>query len=181
GVTILPEAMPLEQRALAMCAGNRDVAAYLVSIDAEVVERLGALRARIQPIHGCVWPNFGMVPVFNSLRVIHPLGPREVELWSYCLVDRDAPESVKRAYRTIATSTFGPAGSFEQDDANNWAAITRNATRPYSQRTYLNLDMGLGHEEELPGIPGEAVLTASEINQRGFYRRWAREMFGAAQ
>ena len=178
GVTIYPEAMPREQRALAMSLGNPTVADYLVCIDDEVVERLGAQRARMHPIHGCVWPTFCMVPVFNSLRVIHPLGPREVELWSYCLVDRDAPDGVKQAYRAIATSTFGPAGSFEQDDANNWAAITRNAARPFSQRTYLNLDMGLGHEEQLPGVPGEAGLTASEINQRGFYRRWSNEMFG---
>jgi hypothetical protein len=38
--------------------------------------------------------------------------------------------------------------------------------------------MGLGHEERVDGLPGEVGLTASELNQRGFYRLWA-EMMGA--
>jgi hypothetical protein len=30
-------------------------------------------------------------------------------------------------------------------------------------------------------VPGELGLTASEINQRGFYLRWRRDMFGEAR
>ncbi len=40
--------------------------------------------------------------------------------------------------------------------------------------------MGIGHEERVPGMPGEAGLTASDINQRGFYLRWVAEMNGEA-
>jgi hypothetical protein len=40
--------------------------------------------------------------------------------------------------------------------------------------------MGLGREERSDRVPGELGLTASEINQRGFYLRWAQDMFGAA-
>ena len=36
--------------------------------------------------------------------------------------------------------------------------------------------MGLGHERRSDRMPGELGLTASEINQRGFYLRWAQEM-----
>jgi hypothetical protein len=35
--------------------------------------------------------------------------------------------------------------------------------------------MGLGHEERMEEFPGQRGFAFSEINQRGFYKRW-REM-----
>jgi hypothetical protein len=35
--------------------------------------------------------------------------------------------------------------------------------------------MGLGHEERMQDFPGRRGFAFSEINQRGFYKRW-REM-----
>jgi 3-phenylpropionate/trans-cinnamate dioxygenase alpha subunit len=99
-------------------------------------------------------------------------------MWSYCLVDRDAPPDVKAWLVARSIRTFGPAGSFEQDDANNWAAVTRSSAGPQARRRRLNVQMGLGHEERSDRVPGELGLTASEINQRGFYMRWAQDMSG---
>jgi 3-phenylpropionate/trans-cinnamate dioxygenase alpha subunit len=98
-------------------------------------------------------------------------------MWSYSLVDRDAPPDVKVWLSSQSTRTFGPAGSFEQDDAGNWAAVTRSSSGVQARQYSLNMQIGAGHEERSGRVPGELGLTASEINQRGFYLRWMQDMF----
>ncbi len=170
GVNIFPDEMTPEQ--LLATAGfprPRHVTDYLLRVQDEIAERLGRQRSHMSIIHGAVWPNFGMVPIVNSLRVIHPKGVGEVEMWAYCLLDRDAPADVKQWLANQTTATFGPAGSFEQDDAGNWSAVTQSSRGAQGRRHPLNLQMGIGHEERSDKFPGELGLTASEINQRGFY------------
>jgi 3-phenylpropionate/trans-cinnamate dioxygenase alpha subunit len=153
------------------------IQAYNLAVHDETVQRLGAQRARIGLIHGAVWPNLGLVPILSTLRVIQPRGVGEVEMWSYCVVDRDAPPDVKAWLVAQSAGAFGPAGSFEQDDANNWSAVTRSSRGEQARKHRLNLQMGLGHEERSDRVPGLLGLTASEINQRGFYLRWAQDMY----
>jgi 3-phenylpropionate/trans-cinnamate dioxygenase alpha subunit len=175
GVNVVPEGTPMSAR-----VGNLDpvVGQYLMSIEGEIRERLSEIQTRLVPIHGLVFPNLGMVPVFNAFRVVHPISPSEVELWAYCLVDAEAPKEVKAALARQAVTTFGPAGGFEQDDAANWRGATRTSQSPQARKHRVNLQMGLGHEEQVPGLPGLAGKTASDINQRGFYLRYVQEMLG---
>lgn len=179
GANIYPDEMAPEEWLAAGLGGEfpSHIRDYELAVFKETANRLGDQRARIGLIHGVIWPNLGMVPIVNSLRIIQPRGPGEVEMWSYCLVDRDAPPEVKAWTTARSIATFGPAGSFEQDDANNWAAVTRSSAGSQARKHRLNVQMGLGHEERSDRLPGELGLTASEINQRGFYRRWAADMF----
>ncbi len=174
GVDIIPEDLSPGERG----GFDEEVNEYLRSIAGEMTERLGEMRPRLFPIHGLVFPTLGMVPILNSIRVIHPKGPNEIELWSYCMVDRDAPKRVKEILVQRSVSAFGPAGSFEQDDSANWTGVTRNTAGYQARKHRLNLSMGLGHEGEVDGLRGEVGLTASDINQRGFYLRWVQEMTG---
>jgi 3-phenylpropionate/trans-cinnamate dioxygenase alpha subunit len=179
GANIYPDEMkPQEWLSVGLGAYPPHVYDYLLGVYDETERRLGTQRAHIGLIHGAVWPNFGMVPIINSLRIIQPRSVNEVEMWAYCLVDRDAPSDVKAWFASQTTRTFGPAGSFEQDDAANWAAVTRTSFGSQARKHVLNIQMGAGHEERSSRVPGELGLTASEINQRGFYMRWARDMFG---
>ncbi len=180
GANILPDEMSPDECLAHNALGEAPphVRSYLLGINDEIVERLGSQRARIGLIHGAVWPNFGMVPIFNTLRIIQPRGVGEVEMWSYCLVDRDAPPDVKAWFSARSARTFGPGGSFEQDDAGNWTAVTSSSNGAEARKQRLNIQMGVGHEERSDRLPGELGMTASEINQRGFYLRWMREMFG---
>ncbi|MBX3493427.1 MAG: Rieske 2Fe-2S domain-containing protein [Parvibaculum sp.] len=180
GVNIYPDEMkPEEWLNSGINSAPPHVVDYYVATHDEMVQRLGRQRAHMTLIHGAVWPNFGMVPIVNSLRIIQPRGPHEVEMWSYCLVDRDAPPGVKAWLVAQSAASFGPAGAFEQDDAGNWAAVTKTSAGNMARKIPLNLQMGLGHEERSDRFPGELGLTASEINQRGFYLRWAQDMFGS--
>ena len=69
-------------------------------------------------------------------------------MWSYCLVDKEAPQAVKDEMRLHLTQTFGPAGNFEQDDIKNWENCT-SAARGWMARQYpQNVQAGLSNEPE---------------------------------
>jgi len=93
------------------------------------------------------------------------------------LLDRDAPEEIKRAIRIGSQANNGAAGMFEQDDVDNWRQVTLASTSRFGRRHPQNLSMGLGHagpHPDYPGLVSERYI--SENNQRLFYRRWEEFM-----
>lgn len=87
---------------------------------------------------------------FLTLRLWQPIGPGKMEVWSWCLVEKDAPEKFKNDSKRAYLTTFGASGTFEQDDAENWRSVTRVAAGEMSGRHYLNYQMGLSHVEPIP-------------------------------
>ena len=69
--------------------------------------------------HLNIWPTF-MVLGNYTIRVTHPRGPHEMEVWAWTLVPKDAPEEIKDSIRRDVLRTFTPGGMFEADDALNW-------------------------------------------------------------
>ena len=99
----------------------------------------------------------------------------EIQAWVY--VDKAAPPEVKDAFRLAGLRAFGPAGTFEQDDMDNWQECTQTCRGVVARRYDLNLQMGLGHErfnEDLGAWASD--FHYSESNQRRFYRRWGQLM-----
>ena len=66
---------------------------YMRERAAKRKERLGKLATTHEIPH--IFPNIGAVG--RALRVMHPQGPAESEIWTYILVDKSAPPEVKRA------------------------------------------------------------------------------------
>jgi 3-phenylpropionate/trans-cinnamate dioxygenase alpha subunit len=128
--------------------------------------------------HGTVFPNFSTLdlPRYLSFRVWHPRGPYEMEVWSWCAVEKGMPQEMKEQIGIAYLNQFGPAGTFEQDDAEMWGEITAASRGRVSRRYALNYQMGAGHEQTDPVLPGRIGAALSEINQRDFYRRWAELM-----
>ena len=151
------------------------VAAWLQQTMPRVIDRLGELRAlRLGPVAGTVFPNFSyLVPVlFPSIRVWHPRGPDCIDVVSWCLVDRSAPDEVKDAIRRAYLRNFGPGGMFEMDDSENWQLCTEANRGWVTRQGKVNVAMGVGHERiesDLPGLVGDLI---SEANARAFHRRW---------
>jgi len=156
--------------------GRPELARYLQEVDPSVRERLGPHRSRLRIIHAGVFPNLSLVPLFWTVRVTHPISPGRSEIWSWVIVERDAPEEAKQAIRQTYVLSFGPGGIFEQDDGEMWEHITRGAEGPQARKHPLNLSMGLGHDGDVAGFPGTAGVGATELNQRGYYRRWRETM-----
>lgn len=141
------------------------------------LDPLGAMGAF--PITGTVFPSFsfGGSDFARSIRIWHPRGPGEIEVFAWCLVDKGAPNDVRDATRkAIIRFVSGPAALSEQDRSEIWQESTIASRGVVARRYEFNYQMGLGHDrfhEELPGTLGKL---RSETNQRGFYRRWAELM-----
>lgn len=126
-----------------------------------------ALARSVSPLNMNLFPNLGFL-FPTELRVWHPKGPTHMEVWSWSLVDAEAPEEVKQELRTQNTLTFGTGGILELDDSHNWVEAQRVLEGHRARHTRLNAQMGLGAQSSHQGL--------SEAAARGFYRRWAALM-----
>lgn len=154
----------------------KEVQDYFESIRGEIRQRLGEQRAH-QLVSGVatIFPNCSHLGGL-MIRAWHPRGPFATEVWSYCIVDKDAPGSVKDAIRHRLHSTFSSGGLFEQDDGDNFDQCTKSGLSLTARKYPMNLSMGAGHEFTHEATPGLLGLSISESNQRGFYKRWAEVM-----
>lgn len=119
---------------------------------------------------------------FLTLRQWRPLGPDMVEIWSWFLADKQAPQEFREESYKRYVNTFGPAGTLEQDDTEIWTRISdasKGLMARDKQMNYnnaMNYLMGLGRvrpDVTWPG-PGTAYPTAYlEAVQRKFYETWA--------
>jgi len=155
-----------------------EILAYEAKFAREMEERLGPRLGLIKPVAGTVFPNFSMLrPTSRTLRVWHPRGPDKTEVWAWVYVDKAAPPEVKEAVRLAGVRVFGPSGTFEQDDMDNWQECTQTGRGVVARRYPLNYEMGLGHErfdEDLKAWASDYRF--SESNHRQFYGRWAQLM-----
>jgi nitrite reductase/ring-hydroxylating ferredoxin subunit len=135
---------------------------------------------------GSVFPNlsfliqpFSLVPGeagvrFCTMRLWHPRGPGKMEMYSWCLVPTDAsPEYKEQAYKAYSLA-FGQAGTFEQDDFENWSNVTRQAGSSLARDVDFPYLMGLEKKplEDWPG-PGSAVSPyVTDNNFRNLWETW---------
>ncbi len=144
----------------------------------ELEARLGPRAKELNPVVGTVFPNFSVVRgSSHAIRVWHPKGPNSIEIWSWAYVDKAAPPEVKEAVRLSAIWGFGPSGTFEQDDMDNWQECTQTSRGVVARRQMLNYQMGLGHESYNKDYEALAAeFRYSDSNQRQFYKRWGELM-----
>lgn len=146
---------------------------YHEATQAEVEQRLGTLRARkVQLGNHSIFPN-GIL----GFRLALPRGPLKTEFWHFVLVDKGAPEELRRAIRIGSQANNGAAGMFEQDDVDNWRQVTESSVSRFARHLPQDLSMGVGHagpHPEFPGVVSERYI--SENNQRLFYQRWEEFM-----
>jgi len=155
-----------------------EVTAYEASIKDEVAKRMGERYNLVNPHVGTIFPNFSILrSVSRTMRVWHPRGTAETEVWAWVFVDRAAPPEIKEAIRLMSLRSFGPAGSFEQDDMDNWQDCTLTTRGVVARRYPMNYQQGLGHSRFNADLKGWASdYRLSESNQRAFYRRWVELM-----
>jgi ethylbenzene dioxygenase alpha subunit len=160
----------------AAALGDRRILRYLHAREEQVRERLGPLRARmvgsISSVN--VFPNLSFLPGLGAFRTWQPKGPDRTELHTWVLVNRDAPDDIKDAWRKGAMMTFSPAGVFEMDDGENWELATRSGQGVVTRRQRLYYGLGLDTAITHPELPGNVHRgQINDANQRAFYDRWA--------
>jgi len=151
-----------------------EVSQYFRDTYPEAEARLGKVRARRLAGHNNMFPTMSWLNGTATLRVWHPRGPNQVEVWAFCIADKNASPEVKAAFERSATRAFGPAGFLEQDDSENWVEVQKVLRGKRARQTRLIVEMGIGNERlRDDGIPGISNYIFSETAARGMYRRWA--------
>ncbi len=152
---------------------------YLDTMDV-AVERVGELRAKLLVgSHNTVFPTFSYLSSTQTIRVWHPRGPNQIEVWAWAIVPAAAPEVVKNEWRISCLRTFSPAGLWEQDDGENWNEIQKVLRGHVARSHPLNAQMGIGHaQRDVEGLPARTNHVYGEEAARGLYRRWEQLVKG---
>ena len=142
--------------------------------------------------NGTVFPNFSFLHFgvtdseekpaagYLSIRVWQPKGPGKTEIWNWIMAPKEASQAYKRRAYQVGMSSFGPSGSFEQDDVAVWPGVARSASTVFAEinNVKLNYQMGLGAMGDSQPIadwpgPGTAIQSnAGEGGLRTFHRTW---------
>ena len=148
------------------------LAAYYVDVlQPSVTERHGdILGDRFSQAAGTVFPNLSFIIGQQSLRVWHPRGPDQMELWAWAVLDKEAPPEVKEAQRLVAMRSFSPSGIIEQDDTENWSSIQLTSRGAMARELPLSYQLGIGHDVSDPVLPGTIATQQSELPMREMFR-----------
>lgn len=112
----------------------------------------------------------------TSVRLWRPIDVDKMEVITWFLVEKNAPEDWKRRSRESFVLTFSPSGIFEQDDTEVFTDITAAASGPMPMLKELTYNYTMGmHRNPVTDFAGPGVVyddKFSEANQRNFYRYW---------
>ncbi len=136
---------------------------------------------------GNVFPHFSFIESQTSageksviIRLWQPVGATEMEILSWVLAEKEAPDDYKARVLKAGVHNFGAAGVFEQDDLELWASATEASDNaiarqyPYSFQTCLPY---LDSPEPDHPWPGQAYRPANtEVAQFHFMRHWDEAM-----
>jgi phenylpropionate dioxygenase-like ring-hydroxylating dioxygenase large terminal subunit len=148
---------------------------------ARTTAQLGLPRALMTAQHMTVFPNFSMLSTFDTFRIWHPRGPGETEVWAWGMVDKAATAAEREQARLSTLRTFSPAGTWEQDDGENWVEIQRVLRGAQARKTVFNAQMGQGRPAHAdPAFPGAIDTPYAEEAARGFYAHWQAMMADAS-
>lgn len=158
------------------------VTEYWTNSDAAKIatRRLGSVERATKVLgqHMTIFPTCSFLPGYNTVRTWQPKGPNSVEVWTFTIVDKDAPDEIKAEYRKQTVRTFSASGVFEQDDGDNWIEIQRVLRGAKARSRPFNVQMGKAgmRRRDDPDFPGDIGYVYNEENARGFYAHWLRMM-----
>lgn len=180
-VRYLPADYPPEQTAWGLegisttLNPSAELEEYLLDVQAQVAERLTPAHSRVKGLTYGVYPNMSFLWSNSTIRVSHPRGPGQVEYWSWWVVPKDAPDSVKAILQGNYTMMFGPGGLLEQEDSDAWMAQYRGSKLDYVEKPYF-YGLGSGEETTHPDLPGMIGSCYNEHYAREFYKRWRSDL-----
>lgn len=117
------------------------------------------------------------------LRLWQPISAGEMEIISWCLVDREASQAYRDRSLTDGIRNFGVAGLFEQEDVELWASIGPTSANSFAKAHPFNFASAVpALRSTVSDFPGPGAVyrpLLSEVTQFSFLMHWNRMMAGA--
>jgi len=116
----------------------------------------------------------GHMAASTSWHVFVPRGPDRFEFYSWTLVERDAPEEIRRMARQLTQQQNSASGTIEQDDAEVWPSMSRSARGSLGRRQTLKYQALLG-ENKPEDWPGGGLIYegfSKDDNQWNWWKRY---------
>jgi phenylpropionate dioxygenase-like ring-hydroxylating dioxygenase large terminal subunit len=176
---LLPAEFPIDKRMWGtdgIAHMDKEVNEYLVEKHREVEERLGKVRGRIKGLTFGVYPNFSFLWGNNTIRIAHPRGPGAIDYWSWWVVEKNAPDHIKKKLQQNYTFFFGPGGVLEQEDAEAWSEQYKGSNIDFMDDSRYYYGLGAGEEKSYPELPGLTGSCFNELYAREFYKRWRQDI-----
>ena len=155
--------------------GRPKVLEYYNKIRPKMAERLGEMRSKIfgSVASASIFPNVSFLPGISTFRQWMPKGPAQFELKTWVIVNKNMPDDIKVEITKGVMQTFGPGGSFEMDDGENWENCTQTNRGVVTRRERLHYRSGISRRIEHPELPGIVYQGQyNDANQRHMYQRW---------
>jgi hypothetical protein len=150
-----------------------------------------AIVASYSPSVGQAFPSFeflhingpveaGKVAPFLALHTWVPRGIDTFEIWTWVVVEKDAPPEAKVLSRKAAVRSFGSSGNIEQDDGEVWPSQQRSARGAMGQTQSFKYHAFRGHTppEWWPGPGLVHTGPTGDDGQWGFWERYFDTLIG---
>lgn len=141
------------------------------------------------PTRAHLFPNFSLLCAgarisstelypYILMRTWRPIDADTLEIWSWVLVEKGASDEFKEKSARAYVLTFGPAGTEEVDDAENWSSMQRAFHGAESSAIGQVLTMGGKDEMDELVIadwpaPGTAIASSyTDAGNRRFHALW---------
>ena len=122
--------------------------------------------------------------MFLALRVWNPRGPELTEIYDWFLVEKEAPQEYKDAVLKAGLRTFSLGGTFDQDDAEAWAGISRGIHGEIGRSRPMNFQATLAfRDKQVTDFPGPGRVyqsTYAEMTEFDVLKEWKRRMIAGA-
>lgn len=178
-VRLMPEGTPTKECIAGLdgfTSFDKETTEYFVEQHREVEERLGKVRARVRPLCYSTYPNLSLLWGNSTLRMSHPRGPGKTEYWSWWVVDKNIPDSIKLKLQQNYTFFFGPGGFLEQEDSEAWSQQYIGSGSDYVDDQFLFYGLGKDEVKRHDELPGNTGSVFNEHYARDFYKRWKSEI-----
>lgn len=149
------------------------------------------------PIVGTIFPNLsfvrsasgdgaGSMSISTSFRQWQPIGPGELEVWSWQIVWKFQNDDSSKEDARLGQMAFGSGGVIEQDDTVAWEGVARAASSPWARQRQMQLHFQQGNDSPVDQSPdpdwnGPGIRRRTgygEHLQLSFYRQWLQAMRG---
>lgn len=89
-----------------------------------------------------------------AMHLFQPLGPDDMELYTWLFAEKDAPDDMKRRMLAVGVQAVGSTGVIEQDDTETWSLMTQAAKGTMGSQGTLKYQAITGEHTKPADWPG---------------------------